>query len=62
MILFIKNILYSNNSLTVYFNSGSVFKYSSVPQKTYQQLLTSPSQQSFYAGNIKGKFHSIKIR
>lgn len=61
---FILGVLYSNPNklLTVYFNSGSTFRYSNVPQKTYQEFLTAKSQQSYYASNIKGKYSSIKIR
>lgn len=62
-ICFINKVIYSGEkqNLTVYFNSGSTWKYFDITQKIYQGFLTSASMQAYYSRNIKGKYRAIKL-
>lgn len=61
---FITNILYSDSKkqLTIYFGSGSVFKYEGIERLIYYKLIQSASPQSYYSSNIRGKFNGSKIK
>ena len=61
---FISNIIYSDSKkqLTIYFGSGSVFKYESIDRQVYYKLIQSANPQSYYSSNLKGKFNGSKIK
>jgi hypothetical protein len=58
----ISNVSYNNGTLTVTFNSGNTYEYSTVSQDTFDRLVSSESAGRFFASNISGKFDSRRIR
>lgn len=46
--------------LEIEFHHGAIYQYVDVPEKVYEELMTSPSQGAFYMNEIKSKFNYQK--
>ena len=42
--------------LEIEFHHGAVYQYLDVPEKVYEELMSSPSQGAYFMNEIKGKF------
>lgn len=60
---FIESVGYSSSRRVLYveFLSGSIFMYSRVPQKVFDDLLASESQGKFFNKYIRGKFGDKRV-
>lgn len=51
-----------NQTLTIQFSNGSVYKYTGVPEWIANGLETAESKGTYLAGYIKGKFPHKRIK
>ena len=60
----IRSIGYDSESQTleIEFHSGGIYQYFSVPESTYNALMSASSHGSFFSRNIKDRFRWDKIR
>lgn len=52
----ISSIGYSNKTLEVEFNSGSVYQYEDVPISLWVNFMQAKSHGKFFHNNVKGKY------
>ena len=52
----------ARQKLTISFKNGGVYDYSGVDAKTYNDFLEAPSQGTFFANYIRGKYPTEKIK
>ena len=57
----IKEVSYENCVLIVKFMNGSVYSYSDVPPKVFEDFLNSHSKGKFLHENIKGQYKHCKL-
>jgi KTSC domain len=43
-------------------SAGSVYRYIAVPPEVYQSFMNSPSKGSYFASQIRNRYHSEKIQ
>lgn len=58
----IKAIGYDNNDLFVEFKNNTLYKYSNVPQKIFENFRSAESKGKFLNKEIKGKYSYHKER
>lgn len=58
----IKAIGYDNNDLLVEFKNNTLYRYSSVPQKIFEDFRSAESKGKFLNKEIKGKYNYHKER
>jgi hypothetical protein len=60
----IKSVGYDKPSLAleVEFHTGSVYRYSNVPELVYRGLLSAPSKGRYFAARIKDRYPCVKVR
>lgn len=47
--------------LEVEFKSGRVYQYMNVPQIVYDQLMSAPSQGSYFSANIRNNYAAVPV-
>jgi hypothetical protein len=60
----IDKISYDSNSrvLALTFKTGRIYRYSEVPPGVVASLERAKSKGSFFANNIRGKYHTKRVR
>ena len=58
----IASVGFEAGTLEVEFKSGGIYQYMNVPELIYRSLLAAPSKGSYFASNIKDRYHTIRIR
>lgn len=60
----VKQFTYSTNSktLTVEFNNGSVYSYSTVPINIFNEMKEAKSVGSFLSREVKGKYLHTQVK
>lgn len=46
--------------LEIEFHHGAIYQYVNVPEKVYEELMSSPSQGAYFMNEIKGRFEQLK--
>jgi ATP-dependent DNA helicase RecG len=46
--------------LEIEFHHGAIYQYANVPEKVYEELMSSPSQGAYFMNEIKGRFEQLK--
>lgn len=52
---------YSNGTLYIEFNSGSLYSYSNVPEHIYNSLLSASSKGKYFHAYIKNSYEFTKL-
>jgi len=52
----------ATNTLEVEFNSGSIYRYSGVPEHEYKGLLSASSKGRYVNAHIKDRYTCIQVR
>lgn len=52
----------ADEALEIEFHSGGVYRYSDVPQSTYQELLSARSHGTYFHENIRGAYDYRRTR
>jgi hypothetical protein len=50
------------STVSVEFNSGSVYEYFNVPYNTFREFANADSKGSFFARSIKGQYESRQVK
>lgn len=58
----ISEVGWESDVLEVAFKTGSVYRYTGVPERIYRDLMQSASVGKFFAAEIRGKYAMTKIR
>lgn len=56
------NYLQLNRLLRINFKNGSVYEWTGVPKRKYEELLEAESKGKYFSAQIKGKYPSVKIK
>ena len=48
--------------LEIEFVNGAIYRYLEVAPAVYRDLMSAESKARFYDGNVKGRYHSIRVR
>ncbi len=51
----------STSTLEVEFHSGSIYQYSGVPEREYQELLDAPSKGKHFHRNIRDRYPYTQV-
>jgi predicted transcriptional regulator len=46
--------------LEIEFHHGAIYQYANVPEKVFDELMSSPSQGAYFLNEIKGRFEQLK--
>ena len=48
--------------LEIEFVNGAIYRYDQVPPSVYRDLMSTDSKARYYDANIKGNYHSVRVR